>query len=93
MTVDGTKQVVTPTGSGVVGVGLADGKLLWQVGFGGAKYQSNFGTPIVDGQTVIYPRSSAGTAALKIEKKGDRLHRHGGVEEEARAATSTTRRC
>ena len=38
MTVDGTKQIVTPTGGGnLVGVNLANGKLLWQVKVGGRR--------------------------------------------------------
>jgi outer membrane protein assembly factor BamB len=68
MTVDGTKQIVTPTDSSIVGIAVADGKLLWQVPFS-AKYMNN--TPIVDGPTVIYAAQGTGTVALKIEKKGD----------------------
>jgi outer membrane protein assembly factor BamB len=77
MTVEGTKQVVTPAAGSLDGVSLADGKLLWQVkfGFGDKDYQSNFSTPIIGGQTVIYsvaPKAKGGyTMALKIEKKGD----------------------
>src|SRR5437868_1123262 len=46
MTVDGTKQVVTPTVGALAGVRLDDGKLLWEVkvGPGGKDYQSNFST-------------------------------------------------
>jgi len=33
MTVAGTKQIVTPTDKSLVGVGVADGKLLWSVPF------------------------------------------------------------
>jgi outer membrane protein assembly factor BamB len=68
MTVGGTKQVITPTARSLVGVGVADGKLLWQVPFRG-KYNS--GTPVVDGQTVIYSNPGGGTAAYKVEKKGE----------------------
>jgi outer membrane protein assembly factor BamB len=75
MTVDGVKQVVSPTmGGGLVGVGLADGKLLWQVKVGGTAYQSTYSTPIIDGSTVLYTwagKGNVGTVALKIEKKGD----------------------
>jgi outer membrane protein assembly factor BamB len=76
MTVEGTKQVVTPTTEAVAGISLADGKLLWQGKHGGSPkdYQSNFSTPVIDGQTVIYSVASKGTTAtmaLKIEKKGD----------------------
>jgi outer membrane protein assembly factor BamB len=68
LTVDGTKQFVTLTEKGVVGVGVADGKLLWQVPF---KARYNSVTPIVDGQTVIYAGEGLGTAAIRIEKEGD----------------------
>ena len=83
LTVEGTPQVVTPTLGGLAGIGLADGKLLWQIKFGGAGYQGNFSTPIIDGQTVIYTATAkgkgkskggaggSGTAAFRIEKKGD----------------------
>jgi outer membrane protein assembly factor BamB len=77
LTVDGTKQVVTPTAGALAGVGLSDGKRLWEIkiGPGGKDYQSNFSTPIIDGQTVIYsfaPKGKGGaTVAVKIEKKAD----------------------
>jgi outer membrane protein assembly factor BamB len=68
VTVNGTKQLVTPTAKSVVGIGAADGKLLWQIPFA-PRY--NNGTPIVDGQTVIISGQGVGTVALKIEKQGD----------------------
>jgi outer membrane protein assembly factor BamB len=64
MTVDGTKQLVTLTEKSLVGLGAADGKLLWQLPFSSGRY--NMSTPIVDGQTVI----CAGRA-FKIEKEGE----------------------
>jgi outer membrane protein assembly factor BamB len=71
--VENTKQLVSPTDKSIVGINLADGKLLWQVAFGGGAYQNHSNTPVVDGQTVIYsgPQGGAGTIALKVEKKGD----------------------
>jgi outer membrane protein assembly factor BamB len=77
MTVDGTKQIVTPTVGALAGIGLADGKQLWEIkiGTGGKDYNSNFSTPVIDGQTVIYSAAAKGkgaaTVAVKIEKKGD----------------------
>ena len=64
MTVDGTKALVTLTERSLVGIGVADGKLLWQVPFAAGSY--NMSTPIVDGQTVI-----CSGRALKIERQGD----------------------
>jgi outer membrane protein assembly factor BamB len=68
ITVAGTKQLVTPTERSLVGIGVADGKLLWENGFT-AKYMN--GTPIVDGTVVFYSAQNSGTIALKIEKEGD----------------------
>jgi outer membrane protein assembly factor BamB len=64
MTVGGTRALVTLTERSLVGIGAADGKLLWQTPLVAGRY--NMSTPIVDGQTVI----CAGYA-LKIEKQGD----------------------
>jgi len=71
MTVEGTKQIVTLTEKSVVGLGAADGKVLWQIPFPVQRMAYNAATPIVDGQTVIFTGSGRGTRAVKIEKKGD----------------------
>jgi outer membrane protein assembly factor BamB len=70
LTADGVKQVVTLVGQALIGVGLADGKLLWRVPLQG-NYQS--GTPIVDGSTVYCTTVEQGTVALKVVKKGDKF--------------------
>ena len=71
MTVEGTKQIVALTDKLVVGVAVADGKLLWDVPFPTTGMAYNAATPIVDGQTVIVTGQGRGTKALKIEKQGD----------------------
>jgi outer membrane protein assembly factor BamB len=71
MTVEGIKQLVTPTDKSIAGFSPGDGKKLWEFPFGGNAYANHCGTPVIDGQTVIYSTPSAGTVALKIEKKGD----------------------
>ena len=76
MTVGGDKQIVTPTANALVGVNLADGKVLWQVKLPGGGYFPNYGTPIINGDTVIYDapggRGASGSSmALKIDKSGD----------------------
>lgn len=71
LTVSGTEQIVTPTEKSIVGIGVADGKLLWQIPFPPQRRAYNSATPIVDGQTVIYTGSGRGTNAAKIEKQGD----------------------
>ena len=71
LTAEGTKQIVTLTEKSIVAVGLADGKLLWQLPFAPQGMAYNAATPIVDGQTVIYAGKGRGTKAVKIEKQGD----------------------
>jgi outer membrane protein assembly factor BamB len=71
LTVGGVKQIATPTEKSLVGIGVADGKLLWQVPFAPVKMAYNAATPIVDGQTVIYGGKGRGTKAVKIEKQAD----------------------
>ncbi|MBN2270716.1 MAG: PQQ-like beta-propeller repeat protein [Sedimentisphaerales bacterium] len=71
LTVDGAEQIVALTEKSIVGVGAADGKLLWSLPFAPAGRAYNAATPIVDGQTVIYTGSGRGAKAVKIEKQGD----------------------
>ena len=67
-TMFGIKQLVTPTENSVVGIAALDGKLLWQAPFAA---KMNTGTPVVDGQTVIFSGEGSGTVALKVDKNGD----------------------
>jgi len=71
LTVAGTKQIVTPTEKSIVGISVADGKLLWQVPSAPQRMAYNAATPLVDSQTVFYGAKGRGTKALKIEKQGD----------------------
>jgi len=71
MMVDGTKQVVVQTEKNLLGVALADGKLLWQVPTPTQRRFYNSATPIIDGQTLIYTGQGDGTRAIKIQKQGD----------------------
>jgi outer membrane protein assembly factor BamB len=73
MTVAGVKQVVTPTEKSIVGIAVADGKLLWQRPFPIQGMAYNAATPIIDGQTVIYTGKGRGAKAVKIEKQGDKF--------------------
>ena len=75
VTIDKTPQIVTLSEKGLIGVGAADGKLLWQAEYSA---QYNSGTPVVNGDTVICSgppdmrgRGKGGTVAFKIEKKDD----------------------
>jgi len=71
LTADGVKQIVTLSEKSVVGLGAADGKLLWQIPFVPQGMAYNAATPIVDGQTVIFAGSGRGTKAVRVEKQGD----------------------
>ncbi len=71
LTVEGTKMIVTQTEKKVVGLSVADGKLLWEMPFAAQGMAYNAATPIVDGATVIYCGQGRGTKAVKIEKAGD----------------------
>lgn len=70
-TIGGTKMVVALTANKVIGLGLADGKLLWESAFAPSGRAYNAATPIVDGDRVICAGSGRGTKALRIEKTGD----------------------
>lgn len=71
LTVESIKQITALTEKSIVGVSLADGKLLWKLPFVPAGRSYNSVTPIVDGQTVIYTGAERGTYAVKIEMQGD----------------------
>lgn len=67
-TVGGVKMIVTLTAGKIVGLQVADGKLLWESPFVAERRAYNAATPIVDGDTVIYSGGGRGTKAVKIEK-------------------------
>ena len=81
MTVDGVKQIVTLTEKSVVGVALADGKLLWQVPFPAQGMAYNAATPIVDGETVIYTGPEPRHQGREDRKAGRRLCRQRALEQ------------
>jgi outer membrane protein assembly factor BamB len=71
MTVEGMKQIVTLTEKSVMGLDVAEGKVLWQIPFAPKGMAYNAATPIVEGQTVIFAGQGRGTKAVKVEKQGD----------------------
>jgi outer membrane protein assembly factor BamB len=71
LTADGVKQIAAMTEKEVVGVAVADGKVLWRLPFPVSGMAYNAATPVVDGATVIYTGQGRGTTAVKIAKKGD----------------------
>ncbi len=71
LTVSGTKMLVALTAKKVVGVGMSDGKLLWELPFPVPGRAYNAATPVIEGDTVIFAGSGRGTKAVKIEKTSD----------------------
>jgi outer membrane protein assembly factor BamB len=71
LTVAGTKQIASPTEKSIVGISIADGKLLWQIPSQPPSRAYNAATPIVDGQIVFYAAKGRGTKAIKIGKQGN----------------------
>jgi outer membrane protein assembly factor BamB len=69
MTVGGAKQLITMTGKKIVGVGVADGRLLWEMPF--EARQGNNTTPLVDGTTVYFTGQGKGLVAAQIAAQGD----------------------
>jgi outer membrane protein assembly factor BamB len=69
----GAKVIVAETAKKVVGVSVADGKLLWETPFAVTGRGYNSASPMVEGETVIYAGSGRGAKAVKMEKKGDEL--------------------
>ena len=72
-TLAGARQIVTLSEKSLIGVNVANGALLWQIPFAPQGRSYNAGTPIVEGDTVIYAASGRGTHAVRIEKQGDAL--------------------
>jgi outer membrane protein assembly factor BamB len=71
MMLDGVQTLVVHAETDLVGIAVADGKLLWKAATPLRQRFYSSTTPIVDGQTVIYTGQGTGTKAVKIEKKGE----------------------
>jgi len=72
--VAGAREIVARTSKNIVGLSVADGKLLWQTPFqeqGRGGYNS--ASPIVERDTLIYAGKGLGTKAANIEKQGAAL--------------------
>ncbi len=70
LNVDGSKQIVAITDKNIIGLGQADGKLLWQIPWDG-KASFNAPSPVIMGTTVIFTAQNRGITAMKIEKTSD----------------------
>lgn len=73
LTVGDSKQIVAETDQNVVGLAVADGKVLWKMPFAARQRSYNAATPMVEGSVVLYTGSGRGTRAAKVEKEGDKL--------------------
>jgi len=72
MTVDKTKQVVLFTEKNLIGLALADGKLLWQVSAPVKERFFSAVSPYINGQIIYYSGLGTGTYAIKANKKEDK---------------------
>lgn len=70
-TAGGAPVLIAETARNVVGLSVAEGKLLWQTPFVVQGRGYNASTPIVEGPTLIYSGSGRGTRAVQIDKQGD----------------------
>ncbi len=66
----GTRQVVAQTQTAVVGVDLADGKLLWRMPFK-TDFDQKAVTPVVSGESVILSGYNKGVYRFRLDKQGD----------------------
>jgi outer membrane protein assembly factor BamB len=73
LTLGGTRLLIAETNSKIVGLTVADGKLLWETPFVVRGRGYNASTPLPEGQTLIYAGSGRGTKAVKLEKKEDKV--------------------
>lgn len=61
----GTRQVITQSQRRVIGLSLADGRLLWEIPFT-TDYEQNIITPIVSGDLLIYGGLAKPTTAVRL---------------------------
>lgn len=73
MTIDKTKQLVLLTEKNLIGLSLADGKLLWQVPAPVQKRYFSAVSPYINGQIIYYSGLGTGTNAIKVSKQGDKF--------------------
>ncbi len=69
----GSKYALATTDSKIVGLGVADGKVVWETPFAVQGRGYNAATPIVTGSKVIYSGSGRGVTAVELEPSGGTL--------------------
>jgi outer membrane protein assembly factor BamB len=71
MTIGGTPVLAALTAKKIVGLGLMDGKLAWELPFVAQGRAYNAATPIADGDKLMITGAGRGTRAWAIEKQGE----------------------
>lgn len=69
VTLDGVRQIVTLTDKSVIGIAVADGRLLWRVPYAD-EWNENIVTPVVYNGTLIVSGVRRGTMALRVKRSG-----------------------
>ena len=70
LTAAGTKMVIAEMDKKILGLAVADGKLLWETPFVVPGRGYNAVTPMVNGDTLLYGGSGRPTTVVKITKEG-----------------------
>jgi outer membrane protein assembly factor BamB len=65
----GTRQIVTQSQNNIVGVSVADGRLLWKIPFT-TPWDQNIVTPILFRDTLIFSGLQQGVMAVKVAREG-----------------------
>jgi FOG: WD40-like repeat len=71
MTIEGKRLLVVITEKNIMALGLADGKLLWQIATPVQQRFYNCVSPYIDGQTIYFTGQGTGMKAIKVEKSGN----------------------
>jgi outer membrane protein assembly factor BamB len=71
MTIEGKRLLVVITEKNIMALGLADGKLLWQITTPVQQRFYNCVSPYIDGQTIYFTGQGTGMKAIKVEKSGN----------------------
>ena len=71
MTLEGKKLVIVITEKNIIALGLADGKLLWQLTTPVQQRFYNCVSPYIDGYTIYLTGQGTGIKAIKLEKSGN----------------------
>jgi outer membrane protein assembly factor BamB len=71
MNIDGKKLLIVITEKNIMALGLADGKMLWQIAETDQQRYYNCVSPYIDGQTIYLTGQGTGMKAIKVEKSGN----------------------